>query len=186
MIRLRFLTTSVAVLAMLAGVTIHATTVVALSNRALTENASVIATGRCVDLRTTWEGRILVTVATISITDVLKGEPGQTITIALPGGADANRKFPVAMTYAGAPQIAINEEVFVFLAPQDGITSGLTVAGFSQGKFSIVNDERGEKVVSRNLSGITLQSPAGTRRGVATRVPLDDFKDEIKSYLSKQ
>ena len=74
MFRLRFLTTSVAVLAMLAGATIHATTVVALSNRTLTENASVIATGRCVDLRTTWEGRVLVTVATISITDVLKGE----------------------------------------------------------------------------------------------------------------
>ena len=186
MIRLRSIATSIAVLAMLATASIHATTVVALSNRALTENASVIATGRCVELHTAWEGRVLVTVATIAVADVLKGEPGETITIALPGGADANRKFPVAMTYAGAPQIAINEEVFVFLTPLEGVASGLTVAGFSQGKFSIVNDERGEKVVSRNLSGVTLQSPAGARRGVATRVALDDFKDEIRSYLHKQ
>ena len=102
MISLRYLTTGIAVLAMAAGATIHATTVVALSNRALTVSASVIATGRCVDLHTAWEGRVLVTVATISVTDVLKGEPGRTMTIALPGGADANRKFPVAMTYAGA------------------------------------------------------------------------------------
>ena len=45
MIRLRFLTASICRSpATLAGATIHATTVVALSNRALTENASVIAT----------------------------------------------------------------------------------------------------------------------------------------------
>ena len=61
--------------------------------------------------------------------------------------------------------------MFLFLAPNADIGGSLAVVGFSQGKFSIVNDERGEKVVSRNLSAMTLQSPAGTRRGTSTRVP---------------
>ena len=183
MTRQRCVTCSAVLAALLVGTAAHATTVVALSNRALAEDAVVIATGRCVELRTAWEGRVLVTVATIAVTDVLKGDPGGTVTIALPGGADANRKFPIAMTYPGAPQITINEEVMVFLAPEEGITTGLTILGFSQGKFSIVDDEQGEKVVSRNLSAVTLRSPAGTRRGTATRARLADFKNEIRGYL---
>jgi hypothetical protein len=160
-----------------------ATTALALTNRNLAEDASVIVTGHCVDLRTAWEGRTLVTVATVAVTDVIKGDPVLTVTVALPGGIDANRRFPIAMTYAGAPQMVVGEEVFLFLGEGDGITTGLTVLGFAQGKFSIVDDEQGEKAVSRNLSGLTLQSPAGTRRGTAVRIPLETFKNEIRGYL---
>ena len=143
MIRLRFLTASVAVLAMLAGATIHATTVVALSNRALTENASVIAIGRCVEVRSAWEGgRSSPSPPWQSPT--FSRASRATVTVVLPGGVDANRRFPVAMVYAGAPQIAMNEEVFLFLVRRRRSRSGLTVAGFSQGKFSIV-DENGRR-----------------------------------------
>ena len=140
-----------------------ATTALPLSNRTLAESASLIVTGRCISLRTAWEGRTLLTLATVEVTEVLKGDAVAAVTVALPGGIDANRRIPIAMTYAGAPQMMIGEDVFLFLGEGDGITSGLTVLGFSQGKFSIIDDEQGEKAVSRNLSAITLQSPAGTR-----------------------
>lgn len=159
-----------------------ATTAVALSNQAMALSADVIAVGRCVEVRTAWEGRILVTIATVAVSEVLKGEPAQTVTVVLPGGIDANRRFPVSMVYAGAPQVAVNEEVFLFLAKDGAIASGLTVVGFSQGKFSIVGGPTGREV-SRNLEGITLQSPAGTRRGTAMRVPLAEFTREIRRYL---
>ena len=162
-----------------------ATTARALTNRTLAESATVIVTGRCISLRTAWEDRTLVTVATVAVTEVLKGEVGETVTVALPGGIDPNRRFPIAMTYAGAPQMLIGEDVFLFLGEGDGISSGLTVIGFSQGKFSIVDDEQGEKAVSRNLSAITLTSPAGTRRGSAYRVKLDAFDNEIRGYLGQ-
>lgn len=168
------------------GTTVHATTAVALSNRTLAENASVIATGRCTSLRTLWDGRLLVTLATVEVTDMIKGDQVQTVTVALPGGIDATRKFPISMLYPGAPQILVGEDVFLFLGAEDGIATGLTILGFSQGKFSIVDDEAGLKAVSRNLSSITLQTPAGTRRGTAIRVPLDAFKDEIRGYLGRQ
>lgn len=161
----------------------RATTVAALTNQAMAQAADVIAVGRCVEVRSAWEGRTLVTIATVAVNDVLKGEPTSTITVVLPGGIDANRRFPVSMVYAGAPQITMHEEVFLFLVREEGVTSGLTVAGFSQGKFSVVAGAGGQREVSRNLEGVTLQSPAGTKRGGAMRVPLADFSREIRRYL---
>lgn len=163
-----------------------ATTAVLLSNEALATGADAIVIGRCVDLHSAWEGRTLVTVATVTVGESLKGEPGSTMTVALPGGIDANRKFPIAMTYAGAPQMRIGEDVFLFLVSDPDVASGLTVMGFSQGKYSIVADETGAPAVSRDLSQISLQSPAGTQRGTATRVNLEAFKREIRAYLARR
>jgi len=174
------------VLLLFAVVAADATTAVTLSNRALTEGAEIITTGRCTDLKTVWEGRTLVTVATVAVDDVLKGEPGGTITVALPGGNDSNRRVPVSMTFAGAPQMTIGENVFLFLSRDADVQSGLIVMGFSQGKFSIVADPAGSPVVSRDLTQVTLQSPTGTQRGTATRVPLENFKREIRAYLSRR
>ncbi len=174
------------VLLVFAVVAAEATTAVTLTNRALTDGAEVIATGRCTGLRTVWEGRTLITVATVAVDDVLKGEPGATVTVALPGGNDSNRRVPVSMTFAGAPQMAIGEDVFLFLARDADVQSGLVVMGFSQGKFSIVADAAGSPVVSRDLTRVTLQSPAGTERGTTSRVPLDAFKRDIREYLSRQ
>lgn len=177
---------SVVLATMLGASPARATTAVALSNQALSVNASVIVTGRCIELRSVWEGRQLVTLATVAVTDQLKGDQVTTVTVSLPGGIDARRKFPISMVYPGAPQIMIGEDVFLFLGSDEAATGGLAVLGFSQGKFSIVDDEQGQKVVSRNLSGVTLRSPAGTRRGTSTRVPLDEFKREVRAHLQRQ
>jgi hypothetical protein len=160
-----------------------ATTVAALSNRALAQTADIIVIGRCTSVRSAWVGRTLVTQATIGVTESLKGDARNTLTVTLPGGIDAARKFPVSMVYAGAPQIAMGEEVFLFLGRSGTSPDGLVVLGFSQGKFSIVSDETGQRVVSRNLSSVTLASPAGTRPGTSTRTPLARFRDEIRGYL---
>jgi hypothetical protein len=181
---LRLYATSVLLVGAVAAA--EATTAITLSTLALTEGAEVIATGRCTGLRTVWEGRTLVTVATVAVDDVLKGEPGATLTVALPGGSDANRAVPVAMTFAGAPQMTIGEDVFLFLNRDTDVQSGLVVMGFSQGKFSIVADAAGQPVVSRDLTRLTLQSPTGTQRGTASRMPLDAFKREIREYLSRR
>lgn len=163
---------------------LDASTVVALTNRAMTDQSLVIATGRVTAVRSAWEGRTLVTLATVELDDVLKGEATGSITVVLPGGIDANRRFPVAMTYAGAPQMMVDEHVFLFLNRED-TASGLTVVGFSQGKFSIVSDADGQRSVSRNLTGLTLRGAAANRTATVTREPLDDFKDEIRSYLAQ-
>ena len=104
----------------------------------------------------------------------------------LPGGADANRKFPVAMSYPGAPKITPGEDVFLFLNANPDFGNGYVVAGFAQGKFSIVKDEDGEPLVSRDLTKVSLQGNNGVRRGGSNATPLSSFKAQVRGYLKNQ
>ena len=78
------------------------------------------------------------------------------------------------------------EDVFLFLTADSVVGGGYNVAGFSQGKFSIVNDEDGIPVVSRDLTKMSLQGNNGVRRGGANVTPLSSFKDEVRGYLKTQ
>lgn len=159
---------------------------VALSVQDMVNQSDVIAIGNCVETRTVWVDRTLVTLATVSISESLKGSESSTITIALPGGVDANRKIPIAMTYPGAPQITPGENVFLFLTATGEVAGSYTVAGFSQGKFSIITDEDGTQVVSRDLRQTSLKSDNGVRRGQNSTIPLDTLKNEVRGYLKNQ
>lgn len=170
-------------LVVLAAAPAFATTAIRLSNEAMAATADVIAIGTAIDVHSAWEGRTLVTVVTVKVNESLKGDAGSTLSIALPGGIDANRRFPVAVTYAGAPTIEIGEEVFVFLTRDDEIMSGLTVVGFAQGKFSIVTDATGTRFVSRDLTSLSLESGAGVTSGTRSLASLDEFRAEIAAYV---
>ena len=153
----------------------------------MVNDSQVIATGRCLGTRSEWieDGRVLVTVATVAVDEVLKGEPGETLTVVLPGGVDANRRIPVAMTYPGAPQIAPEEEVLLFLNGDDSVAGGYSVYGFAEGKYSIVEDQAGEKVVARHFTKDRVQNGPGLVRGNRPLVPLSEFKGKVRSYLGQ-
>jgi hypothetical protein len=159
------------------------TLAVALSLEEMVAQSDVIAIGNCVDTKSVWTDGTLVTLATVSISESLKGAESGTLTVVLPGGVDVNRKIPVAVSYPGAPRLTPGEDVFLFLNADVDTGMGYNVAGFSQGKFSIVNDEEGVPVVSRDLTRISLQGNNGVRRGGANVVPLATFKEQVKSRL---
>lgn len=161
-----------------------ATTARRLSNEDLATQADLIVIGKSVDSRSEWMDRTLVTVVTISVSETLKGTTGATLTVVLPGGVDARRAVPIAMTYAGAPAVGPDEEVVLFLDYDAQV--GYTVMGFSQGKFSITEDPQGQKVVARDLTKLNLETAAGVKRGTTTVTPLSDFKREIKRHLSRK
>lgn len=135
-----------------------------LTTAAMTATADVIAIATGGSRRSEWIGRELVTRVDVGIDEALKGTPGASIDVVLPGGIDANRKIPVAMTYPGAPQIAPQEDVVLFL---DSTTVGYTVVGFAQGKLTISENDDGERVVS-DASG---------------EKTLGELKAEIAAYL---
>ena len=162
------------------------TLAVALSLEDMVNQSDVIAIGNCVNTQSVWVDRSLVTLATVSVSETLKGEGAENITVVLPGGVDANRKFPVAMSYPGAPRLTPGENVFLFLTADTDFGNGYNVAGFSQGKFSIVNNEDGEPVVSRDLVQMSLQGNNGVRRGQSNVTPLSSFKERVKGYLKNQ
>jgi hypothetical protein len=161
-----------------------ATTARRMSNQNLADEAELIVIGRAGEGTVAWEGRTLVTLVPVTITETLKGTTTtQTITVALPGGVDLNRAVPVGMTYAGAPTMKDGEDVFLFLSRDDAVPSGYVVLGFSQGKFSIVREPGGRAVVSRDLTQILLQGGAGVVRGAVSHTSLAEFRDEIIGYL---
>ncbi|HKR21415.1 MAG TPA: hypothetical protein VJS17_02425, partial [Pyrinomonadaceae bacterium] len=163
------------------------TLALALSLDEMVQQSDVIAIGSCTETQSVWVDKSLVTLAKVAVNETLKGDEGTTtLTVALPGGVDANRKFPVAMSYPGAPRLTPGEEVFLFLNNSGEVSGSYTVAGFSQGKFSIVKDEDGEKMVSRDLRQMSLQSNNGVRRGQNNLTPLSSLKNEVKRQLNKQ
>ena len=157
----------------------------ALSLEEMVHQSEAIVIGTCTDTQSVWVDRALVTLATVSISETLKGTESANVTVVLPGGVDANRKVPIAMTYPGAPRITPGENVFLFLTSDTDYGTGYNVAGFSQGKFSIVSDENGELLVSRDLTKISLKSSKGVRRGGSNATPLSSFKAQVKAYLNK-
>lgn len=158
----------------------------ALSLQDMVNQSDVIAIGNCVETRSVWVDRTLVTLATFSVSENLKGDGASTITIELPGGIDANRAVPIAMTYPGAPNLTPGENAFVFLTATGEVAGSYNVAGFSQGKFSIITDEDGEQMVSRNLRNTSLKSNNGVRRGGSDLMPLANLKEQVKGYLKAQ
>jgi hypothetical protein len=152
----------------------------------MVNQSDVIAIGNCVDTKSVWVDRALVTLATFSISESLKGSETATITVELPGGIDANRKIPIAMSYPGAPSLTPGEDAFLFLTATGEVAGSYNVAGFSQGKFSIVTDEDGEQMVSRNLTKTALKSNNGVRRGGSDLIPLANLKEQVRGYLNNQ
>lgn len=162
------------------------TLAVALSLEEMVSQSDVIAIGSCVSTKSVWVDRSLVTLATVSVGETLKGTESANLTVVVPGGVDANRQVPVAMSYPGAPRITPGEEVFLFLNSDLDTGLGYTVAGFSQGKFSIVRGENGEPLVSRDLTRMSLKGTRGVSRGAANATPLSSFKAQVRGYLKNQ
>jgi hypothetical protein len=174
---------TVAVALLVFSASVWATTARRMSNRDLAVEADVIVIGKAGESRPAWQGRTLVTLVTVTIADALKGSPGETLTVALPGGVDLNRRIPVGMTFAGAPTLKPGEDVFLFLTRDEAVAGGYVVLGFSQGKFSIVREPSGRMVVSRDLTQILLQGGTGVVPGAVSYTSFAEFRDEIVGYL---
>jgi hypothetical protein len=157
------------------------TTAVERTEGDMVQEAALIVTGHCTHLQSQWVGRTLVTLATIQVTEPLKGNPGATVTVALPGGVDSHRKFPVAMTYPAAPEIFQQEDVLLFLVPEDLVANSYSVVGFSQGKLTLAENAQGKKVATQDLSALNLQGRTGSiRRGTAKTILLDELRQRIR------
>jgi hypothetical protein len=151
----------------------------------LTEGATAIFIGKCVGIKSVWIGRNLVTLATISVGEPLKGPAaaGMEVTVELLGGVDMNRRIPVAVTYADEPHIYLNEEVFLFVTGPDDGSINYSVMGL-HGKFSISKANDGEEVVTPEMTRAPLQKGAGVMRGNPRGIRLSEFKASVIENLN--
>ena len=164
--------------AILAVPALWATTAVERTETEMVQEAAIIVAGHCTHLQSQWVGKTLVTLATIQVSEVLKGDAGPRVTVVLPGGVDSNRRIPVAMSYPAAPEIFQQENVLLFLTPEDLVAGGYSIVGFSQGKFSLA---QGKKVATQDLSGLNLQGRNGSlHRGQGKTIQLDELRARIR------
>jgi len=154
-----------------------------MSTDELVQQSQMIATGRCIETHSGWVGRNLFTFATIQVSETLKGQSAQTLTVATLGGVDLNRKIPVGMRVPGAPEFRAQEEVFLFLNPATN-APGFAVTGLAAGKFSIVDDGQGNKIVS-SLPNVA-HDVGESRIGMKHSPKLEEFKEKVRLQLVRQ
>ncbi|MES1241894.1 MAG: hypothetical protein ABUT39_09775 [Acidobacteriota bacterium] len=164
----------------LAAPALWATTVLKQTDSDMIRKSGIILTGHCTNLEPTWVGRTLVTKATIAVDEVLQGSAVREVTVVLPGGVDVHRRIPVAVTYPGAPEILVREQVLLFLTPDNMVRDGFSIVGYSQGKFTLVKTTESGLVGTRNLSDLRLQNGSTVVRGGATSISLEQLRARIR------
>jgi hypothetical protein len=153
--------------------TAQATTLVKMSTEQMTARATDIVVGTVTGARSVWVDRTLVTLAQVSVSESLKGGGRSELTVVLPGGVDATRAVPVAVTWPGAPVLSARENVVLFLEADAPVKDGHQIVGFSQGKYSVVRDAFGRTFASQ------------TRAVSAEAVDLASFKNRIRELVRK-
>ena len=78
-----------------------------------------------------------------------------------------------------------DEEVFLFLTGTGQVAETYGVVGYSQGKFTIVQGEDGQKMISRDASNPGLKIEGKSIKRGAKTIPLADFKNQIEDYLRR-
>jgi hypothetical protein len=132
-----------------------ASTVVAMTLDQMAERADSIFLGRVTGTRADWnaERTRIYTYVTVEVDRYLKGGGGSKVaTVRSLGG----RVGGYAAVVPGSPRFEVGEEVLLFCA--GGEARIPTVLGMSLGKFTIVADGAGERILKRDISGLILAS----------------------------
>jgi hypothetical protein len=150
----------------------YATTVQRLGLEDLVKKAHTIVVGRVTNSRTYWSSnrKLIFTNYTIQVDESIKGQAGRSVEVTTIGG----KLDGVELHVAGMPSFRTGENAVVFVEESAGYQ---TVLGLSQGKFTVTNGE-----VTNSVGDLSF--PDG-RPGRPTRMPLQDFKDQIRRFLSR-
>ncbi len=160
-----------------------ATTLLKLSDEALTRQADVIVYGQAVAVESgRFDGEI-VTLVSIEPHEAWKGEAGA-LQVVVPGGVDLTLKHPVATVYPGAPQLLVGQDLVLFLELHPGLDGAYSIVGFSQGAFEVRTLPGADAEIRRNLSGVHLVGPGQVVRGGETALPLAAFKAHVQGLLA--
>jgi len=156
-----------------------------VSMEEMVRGAELIVIGKCTGTQSEWmDGRRLVTVATVSVTETMKGDAPATLKVVVPGGYGSKGKFQLATTVPGAPTMGTNEEMALFLVPaNDEVANGYSVMGFNAGKFSIVQDVDDKTVVTSVPMKVRAPRVTGLTSGNPQVIGLSEFKALIERYL---
>lgn len=151
---------------------LQATTLARLSTEQLVAQSSDIVIGTVASLRSVWVDRTLMTLATVSVSESLKGSGTPEIVVAIPGGIDTSREVHVAILYPGAPMMSLDEEVVLFLNTESPVADAYSIVGYSQGRFAVVHD--GDEIVLAQGASGGPKLPLATLKGKVAELVQDE------------
>lgn len=131
------------ILALLAAIVAPSTTIERLSMEQMIEKSTSIVRGKAVRAEGVRRGGIIYTDYTFQVAETLKGAPGASVALSVPGG----RLGAARQSFAGTPSLEIGTEYVVFVwTSKSGVHH---IIGLSQGLFTATADARGELVLRR-------------------------------------
>ncbi len=124
-------------------------------------------------------GSLIYTHYQLSVTTALKGAPGASVDVAVPGGLLNGTQQPVA----GAPTLAVGQDYVLFLWTSN---SGLTqVIGLSQGIFNVSTNAQGQLMVSRGAATSPMMNSSGQFvTDTNLQMPLAQLASTIQAALA--
>jgi PKD repeat protein len=122
-----------------------------------------------------------VTLVRLQLLEAIKGSPGETFVVRLPGG----RVGDVAWWIPGTPVFAPGQEVVLMLGPQPGHPGQLRLTEFGLSKFDLVSDEAGRKFAFRPAfaagDDLVVSKRAPASGGVAEARDAESFLTFLRS-----
>lgn len=157
-----------------------ATVLVPADFNELAREALTIVHGRVVDVRSQWaDGRRRIeTVVTLQVHAALKGQPGDAVSVLVPGG-EMGRYRSVMI---GAPRFREGEEVVLFLGGRAPALPHLL--GMGQGVYRVIREPgTGRAVVTP--PALVAAAPGLVVRGDAGRraIGIEEFSRQVKQAL---
>lgn len=168
----------------LTGITaVNASTFVALTAEELIEQSSAIIQGRVIGLESRWDeqGRIIVTDATIQVTETIVGDTPPQVVVRTPGGTVADYRVEAD----GFPQLAKGEEVVLFVSSGSN-TQVRRIVGHQQGHVEVVRRLDGVSLaVPRMEEGISYLTPSGKPLPPMRSTELGTFKARLRAEAAR-
>jgi PKD repeat protein len=139
----------IAIASLLSGLVLEAATYLPMADGDLARGAPIIARATVVSMDTHLEAIAgedrPVTLITLRLSEAIKGWPGDTFVVRLPGG----RVGDVAWWIPGTPAFAPGQDVVLMLGPQPGHTGQLRLTEFGLSKFDLTADDAGKTFAVR-------------------------------------
>jgi hypothetical protein len=127
----------------LAGISLLGTTLEQLSLDDMVKKSTSIVRGKVVSSAPMQRGNVIYTSYRVQVSDRLKGDAGQTVEVAVPGG----RSGQLRQTIPGAPSIEAGKDYVIFI--WKGPSGTNHIVGLSQGLFDVQRTSNGELVLKR-------------------------------------
>lgn len=179
---------SLPLLAGLLALSASAAVVMDLSDEELVARSDVVVRGTVLETRAekSADGAQIFTRAVIRVDEPLKGAPGATVTVTVPGGEIDG----IGQSVPGAPTFRAGEEVVVMLHRRKGPRGWYGVEGLGRGKFTVTQTERG-KVAVPQIEQIELvhRTPGGKLErvpGERLPRPLDELLAKLRGAAARE